>query len=96
MRLTSLLKTAVAIAAAAVLGHAGAALAAPNASLSPDTDAFRTGGCTGCFVTQMNAATAQFSGDHARVPRLLRRRNDRERRQRLRRRRRTAASPTSS
>lgn len=60
MRLTSLLKTAVALAAAAVLGHAGAALAAPS-SLSPDTDAFRTGGCSGCFGTQMNAATAQFS-----------------------------------
>jgi hypothetical protein len=66
MRLTSLLKTAVAIAAAAVLGHAGAALAAPNASLSPDTDAFRTGGCSGCFGTQMNAATAQF-GEITRV-----------------------------
>lgn len=60
MRLTSLLKTAVAIAAAVVLGHAGAALAAPNTSLSPDTDAFRTGGCTGCFITQMNATTSQF------------------------------------
>jgi ABC-type phosphate transport system substrate-binding protein len=61
MRLTSLLKTAVAIAAAAVLGHAGTTLAAPpNASLSPDTDALRTGGCTGCFITQMNAVTAQF------------------------------------
>jgi ABC-type phosphate transport system substrate-binding protein len=60
MRLTSLLKTAVAIAAAVVLGHAGAALAAPNVSSSPDTDAFRTGGCTGCFITQMNSVTASF------------------------------------
>jgi len=61
MRLTSLLNSVVAMAAAAVLGHAGAALAAPNVSSSPDTDAFRTGGCTGCFVTQLNSATAQFS-----------------------------------
>ncbi len=56
----------------------------PNASLSPDTDAFRTGGCTGCFITQMNSVTAQFQ-EITRVFRgCYRRRNDPERRQRLR------------
>jgi len=61
MNLTRITRTALALATAALLGHGVAASAAPNVSSNPDTDAFRTGGCTGCFITQMNAATAQFS-----------------------------------
>jgi hypothetical protein len=60
MKLIWITRTALAIATAALLGHVAPALAAPNVSSSPDTDAFRTGGCTGCFVTQMNSVAAQF------------------------------------
>ena len=60
MRLMWITRTALALATAALLGLGATAMAAPNVSSNPDTDAFRTGGCTGCFVTQMNAATAQF------------------------------------
>jgi hypothetical protein len=61
MKFSRITRTALAFATAALLGYGVPALAVPpNVSSSPDTDAFRTGGCTGCFVTQMNAATAQF------------------------------------
>jgi hypothetical protein len=61
MNFTRLTKTALALATAVLLGYGVSASAAPNVSSNPDTDAFRTGGCTGCLITQMNAATAQFS-----------------------------------
>jgi hypothetical protein len=61
MKFRRITRTALAFATAALLGHGVPAFAAPpNVSSSPDTDAFRTGGCTGCFITQMNTVTAQF------------------------------------
>jgi len=62
MRITLLSKLSLALGAAALLAIAGPARAVtPPVSSSPDTDAFRTGGCTGCFLTQMTAAVVQFS-----------------------------------
>jgi len=60
MRQLRITVSSLAIAAgfAALMGLAGPAQAAPDPNNT--TDAFRTGGCTGCFITQMNAVVAQF------------------------------------
>jgi len=62
MRNVWLSKIAVALGSAAMLAVAAPAFAAtPDVSANPDTDTFRTGGCTGCFITQMQAVVAQFA-----------------------------------
>jgi hypothetical protein len=55
------LGTAVAFAAP-VLGATTAGAVSPDLQLVPDTtDSFRTGGCSGCFATQLQAVLAQFA-----------------------------------
>ncbi|HVN38739.1 MAG TPA: substrate-binding domain-containing protein [Myxococcota bacterium] len=46
------------------VGAAGLVIAQPARAVNdtnPSTDQFRTGGCSGCFTTQMNAATSSFT-----------------------------------
>jgi hypothetical protein len=54
------IQTLLVVAAAGILG--GISIAAmPHAAQAQAGPEFRTGGCTGCFATQMEAALAQFS-----------------------------------
>jgi hypothetical protein len=61
MRSSIATRIASAAAVAIALGLAAPSQAVtPPVSSSPDTDSFRTGGCTGCFLTQMTGAVVQF------------------------------------
>jgi hypothetical protein len=61
MRYPTLSKLASAAAVVLALGLAAPSHAVlPNVSSNPDTDSFRTGGCTGCFLTQMTGVVVQF------------------------------------
>jgi hypothetical protein len=51
---------AAAVAIAALALATGAQALVPARSAAPSTDKFRTGGCTGCFLTQTTAAIAEF------------------------------------